>query len=215
MTPTYLETNTGPFSVSYQCYPTAEAFDRDAGEIGACVTEANFSLAFRSTKGGHPKFHEVFTPILEELSGITREVNKKATAQKKKEIVRKDRLVPILESFITFANRAKAIVLLREGGEQLWSEIEAKALEVSKTLRIDAKPQEKVYPFNQSELEKAKDWLTNAEPDFVNERIEKYSSYIGGFKLDREPNGLPSAENLARLMTAYLKERAKEVLHED
>lgn len=212
--PKFLSTTTGPFSVEYIAHADAHAFDLEAGSLGACVLEADSNLAWRET---HPRFHKTFTPVLEELSGEARKIDDKATKARKRAMKpeNRDNMTPVMESFIVFANRAKALVLSRDGGQQLWSEIEERALAESRKLRIDAKPTQRQVRFNKEDLIKAQDWLALPDPDFVEEKIAKFASAVGGFEVERGKDNRPLEESLARLITSYMKWKRENELSSD
>lgn len=212
--PKFLLTSTGPFSVSYVAHADAHSFDLEAGTLGACVDEADASIAYRCT---NLVFHKTFTPVLEELSGEPRKIDEKATKARRRAAKpeNKDKITPVMESFIVFANRAKAVVLKQDDGEDKWSEIEQRALELSKSIKIDASPQTREIRLVKGDLAKAQDWLALPDPDFVEEKIAKFSSFVGGFEVERDEENKPIDESLARLITSYMKKKREEELNSD
>lgn len=212
--PTFVQTTTGPFTVAYLGHSSAEDFDNDAGRAGTCVETADLAIAWRDT---HPEFHRKFTPILEELSDVACPVDKKATEARRKAAKPENKLKvkPVYVSFVTFANKAKATVLAREGGEQLWADIEQKALEFSKTLRISSAPVIRETPIVSADLRKAEAWLAGDDPDFVETKISQYSEYVGGFEVERDDDNRPKAESLSRLITKFLNKRREEAFNAD
>lgn len=210
----FLQTTTGPFSVEYIAHSDPHSFDLEAGEVGACVATADAALAWRET---HPRFHTEFTPILEELSGEARKVDEKATKARRRaaQPQNRDKVKPVYESFIVFANRAKALVLQRDGGETLWSEIEDRALAFSRTLKIDAAPRVAEIPLLKVDLEKAREWLANTDPDFVEEKVAKFSDFVGGYDIERDEANKPKDESLAKLITCYMRKKRESELASD
>lgn len=209
--PRFIETTTGPFSVEYLGHADAQAFDLNAGVTGACVETADLMICWRET---HPKFHRLFIPILEELSGVSRQENKKATKAKLAGIKpeNRDKATPVMESFNTFANRAKALVLKRDSGQTLWEQIEERALAMSKTLAIDATPTIRLSPIVKGDLSIAEQWLAAGDLDFVEDRITKFSNYLDGYDVERDDENIPMADSLSRLITKY---KEKKLLNDD
>lgn len=191
-----VKVSTGPFKdLSFPGHETAEDFDREAGEVGSCVEEADASVAYRSTL---PDFHKAFTETLQTMSGVTRGVNSEATEKAKARAKDPAKVDPVPESFITFANKAKQAV-----DETVWAQIEAKAREIALTVPIDASPSKRQAGPGKDVLAKADDILT-LPADQIEAKVTKYLGKVEGFELDRDEAGKPDRSSLARLLKAYL-----------
>lgn len=184
--------STGPFkNLSFIGHATAEDFDRDAGEAGACVDEADASTAYRSTL---PDFHDKFTETLQQMSGMTRGVNEKATANAKAKSKTPDKVKDIPASFVDFANSVKASV-----DEATWAAIDAKAREVAGTIRIDASPSQRVGAVSAEYKAKAQSWLdTGVYEDKITQYAEKFD--LDAQAVERDDNGKPTVDSLGRFV---------------
>lgn len=199
--------STGPFkNLSFIGHATAEDYDREAGEVGACVEDADASVLYRSTL--NPEFHDKFTPILQEMSGIERPVNEKATTAartraKTPEAAAKVKDVPA--SFVDYANNVKATV-----DAEMWNAIEAKAREVASSMRIDASPSQRVGAVSAEYKAKAQSWLDTG--DFEG----KITTYAEQYDLDaqsveRDDSGKPTVDSLGRFIKQVHNARMKEL----
>lgn len=196
--PKIITVSTGPFKdLPFPGHEDAEAFDREAGETGACVEEADASIAYRSTL---PDFHKAFTPTVESLSGIKRGVNADATAKAKARSKTPEKVEDVPESFITYTNRVKAQV-----DENTWKQLDAAARELSAQTAIDASPSKRMAGPGKDLLAKA-DSLLTLPPDQLQTKIDKYQDAVEGFELViDEATGKPDRASLARLVGKYLE----------
>src|SRR6266404_4434528 len=163
--PKTITVSTGPFrDLPFPGHADAEEFDREAGEAGACVEEADASVAYRSTL---PDFHKAFTPTLESLTGIKRGVNEDATAKAKARSKTPDKVDPVPESFITWTNKIKTQV-----SEEDWKAIDAAARELSAQTKIDSSPGKRQAGPGKDLLTKA-DSLLTLPADQLQTKIDK------------------------------------------
>jgi hypothetical protein len=196
--PKQLKVSTGPFSdLLFQGHEDADAFDVEAGEKGACVEEADASVAYRSTL---PEFHKAFTPTMESMSSIKRGVNAEATARAKARSKTPEKVEDVPESFITYANRVKAQV-----GDEAWKPIDAAARELAASMKIDASPGKRQAGPGKDLLAKA-DSLLTLPADQLQTKVDKYLGAVEGFELQTdEATGKPDRASLARLVGKYLE----------
>jgi hypothetical protein len=188
--------NTGPFkNLAFIGHDTADSFDKEAGKIGACVEEADASLAYRSTL---PDFHDKFTPRLEELSGVKRGVNQEQTDKLKARAKDPSKVNDVPESFITFANRAKTSV-----SEDVWKKIDEEARALAKTIKCDASPAARERGPKKMFLDKADSWLT-LDDNALEAKIGPALNAVPDFDLERDDNGKPERSSLARLIERYV-----------
>lgn len=195
--PKTITVSTGPFrDLPFPGHESAEEFDREAGEAGACVEEADASIAYRSTL---PEFHKAFTPTVEQLSGVKRGVNEEATARAKSRAKDPAKVEDIPESFITYANRVKASL-----SEADWKALDAAARELSAQTAIDASPSKRQAGPGKDLLAKA-DSLLTLPADQLQTKVDKYLGACEGFDLQMDENGKPERSSLARLIGKYLE----------
>lgn len=196
--------STGPFkNLSFIGHATAEDYDREAGEVGACVEDADASVLYRATL--NPEFHDKFTPILQEMSGLERPVNEKATAAAKARSKTPDKVKDVPASFVDFANKVKESV-----DAEMWTTIEAKAREVAASMRIDASPSQRVGTVSAEYKAKAQSWLDTG--DFEG----KITTYAEQYDLDaqsveRDDSGKPTVDSLGRFIKQVHNARMKEL----
>jgi hypothetical protein len=196
--PKTITVSTGPFrDLPFPGHENAEEFDREAGEQGACVEEADASVAYRSTL---PEFHKAFTPTMEQLTGIKRGINEEATAKAKARSKSPDKVEPVQESFITWSNRVKAQV-----SESDWNALDAEARKVSAVTKIDASPSKRMAGPGKDLLAKA-DSLLTLPIEQLTAKTDLYLSKVEGFDLvTDEATGKPERTSLARLVGKYLE----------
>jgi hypothetical protein len=196
--PKLLTVSTGPFSdLPFQGHEDAAAFDTEAGEQGACVEEADASIAYRSTL---PEFHKAFTPTIESMSGVKRGVNADATAKAKARSKTPEKVDDVPESFITYANKVKAQV-----GDEEFKKIDAAARELSASMKIDSSPGKRQAGPGKDLLTKA-DSLLTLPADQLQTKVDKYLGAVEGFELQTdETTGKPDRASLARLVGKYLE----------
>ena len=189
--------STGPFKdLGFPGHDSPEDFDREAGEVGACVEEGDTSIAYRSTL---PEFHEAFTKQMEELSGIKRGVNTEATEKAKARAKDGSKVKDVPESFITWANKVKAQL-----SDADWKAIDAAARECAAGIKIDASPSKRMAGPDKSLLAKA-DSLLQLPPDQLSAKTDKYLGAIEGYDLATdEATGKPDRVSLARLIGKYV-----------
>jgi hypothetical protein len=196
--PKTITVSTGPFKdLPFPGHESAEEFDREANEAGACVEEADASVAYRSTL---PEFHKAFTPTVEQLSGVKRGTNDEATAKAKARSKTPEKVDPVPESFITYSNRVKAQV-----DEAMWNKIDDAARKLSAQTAIDASPSKRMAGPGKDLLTKA-DSLLALPADQLQTKIDKYLGAVEGFELQTdEATGKPERASLARLVGKYLE----------
>jgi hypothetical protein len=194
--PKNVTVSTGPFrDLSFPGHETAEEFDREAGEVGACAEEADASVAYRSTL---PEFHKAFTPTMEQLTGIKRGVNEEQTAKAKARAKDPAKVDPVPESFITYANRCKASM-----NEADWNALDAEARKLATTIPIDASPSKRIAGPGKDLLAKADSLLTLPQ-DQLQAKIDKYKSVVEYELETDEETGKPDRASFARLIGKYL-----------
>lgn len=194
-------------------YDDIAAYDADAGQIdgkSSGMYDLNKSLVWRSTL---PEFHKKFVPIMEELSGIKRGVDEKATEVLKaraKDDEAKAKVKDVPEKFVTYAARVKASIdadnaKAKEAGEEpsdTWTQIVLRGRELAKTIKVDATPGRTPAGPEKSYIAKADSILTRTD-DEIEATVTKLTTLVPTFELERdEETGRPNRDSLARLAKA-------------
>lgn len=193
-----LTTTTGPFKeVTFLGHVDAATYDTEAGEVGACVNEADRNLILRSAL---PKLHSDTTEEIEKISGIAREVNVDATEKAKLRAKNPDSVKDVRESWITWLNRIKETV-----SNEVWTEVDAyvrktaleSPLSASPTVRSGGGGLGKTY------TNKADEILTRTD-DEIEEVVTKLLTAVPDFELDRdEESERPTRDSLAMLVKKF------------
>ena len=188
--------STGPFKkLDFIGHADAAAYDTQAGKVGACVEEADRSDIYRSLL---PEFHEKVFPILTKLApGVARGVNAKATEAAKAKAKDAARVEDVLEGFVTFANRVKAGV-----DEATWKEIETEVAALAAKTEADSSPSSRQKGPDKGSLAKATEILGRTT-DKIEEAVTKLSDVVPGFALERDAEGVPEKNSLARMIMAW------------
>lgn len=190
----YRRIESGSLVLEFLGHIDAEAYDKDAGEPGACVERADRRDALESTIY---EFAEIFYPYVFQLTGIERLVDEKKTARKKSTSPNPERISPILESFSNYTNRISTKV-----SEEIWSQIKAEALRVSKSLKISSAPKSRDCPVPPAYYRRADSLLSN-ELSTIRTRVDTYLKLVPNFPITGLPDEKPDRENLARLLQTY------------
>lgn len=154
-----------------------------------------------------PSWQDAFAPKVKELTGIDRSVNEAATAAAKKAAGDKaDKVKDILETIPKYVKRVLA-GLSEDGKKAL---IKA-GQDLASTMTIDVGPSRKSGKVKDEYLKKADTWLA-LDKDSLEAKITQGQEYTGGnYPIDRDENGTPERESLARFIGAYIDAMAKSV----
>lgn len=187
------------YDLSFSGPATAEQYDIDAKEQGACVADAIAYVVPRSTL---PAWQEAFTPKLEAFTGVTRGVDTEATAKAKARAKSPDKVEDVPEKFKAFNLRATAGL-----SDEQKAQLAVIAQEVADTIAIDVAPSARG-----GSRGPAKDLLAKADSvlalsdDEIEAKITKWNGLLEKeFPLERDENGRPTRESLAYMAGEVLK----------
>lgn len=187
---------TGPFKdVIVLGHASVDDFDREAGRVGSCVEEADYSVIYRDTL---PEIHEAVIKDIEALSGVPRGVNAEATAKAKAAAKEGAKVSNVLENPVPYFNRVKAAVT-----EDIWKEVDAKFREHALATVVDASPSKRNGAASKANLEKADEVLLRT-PDAIEAAVTKMLSLVPTFDLTRDAENKPDRVSLARLVGAFI-----------
>lgn len=190
--------------LSFPCPKTVNDFDRAAGYVGATQYCATQYIGLHDTLA---EWQEKFAKRVAETFSIPRWVNEAAT-KKQKDLSVTGAVAPVYETVKKYIARVLALIS-PEQKKSLYSLAQTVANETP----VDPSPTARRGAITVENYARAKS-LLNAPPDIYEEKISKYSEYIGGFVLDRTPSNIPEEESLARLIQVYLKRRDDETREE-
>lgn len=192
------EANSCGFKPAFNGPATVEEYDAKGGP-NACLEDAVYNTIWRDTL---PEWQAAFTPKLEELTGVKREVNASATEAAKKRAKNPDNVSPILETFKAFAARAVA-AYAGDDAEKL-AELELLAQEVADGIEVDPSPNVRVSTINKGHLAKADEILGRSD-DKIEATVSKLLDVVSDFELARDDEGKPERNSLARLVGRFMQ----------
>lgn len=186
----------GSLILEFLGHESAEAYDKDAGEAGACVERADRRDALESTIY---EFADQFYPFVKDLTGIARLVDEKKTARKRASSPNPEKISPILESFSNYTNR---LCTSEQVSPEMWQEIKAEALRISRLIRISSAPATKLCQIPPAYYRRADSLLSN-DLETISKRVTGYLSLVPNFPITGLPDEKPNRDNLARLLQVY------------
>lgn len=182
---------------------TVEEFDAKAGP-GECLDSGIKSVLWRSTL---PKFHRAFTAKLEELSGVKRAVDEKATAAAKAAAKDPENASDVMEKFSAFAKRARGTYLEGKTGDDLKvaeAELNAAAQAVADTLEIDPSASQRESGASKAARDKA-DSILLEDDEVIETKVAKISAVVPEVVIDRDAeSGKPTRDSLAKAIDAWM-----------
>ncbi len=183
---------------------TYAEYDEKAGKPDAALEDAVASEIWRGTL---PKWQREFTPKLEALTGITRQVDEEKTAAAKKVAKNPKNVSDILEKFSAFAKRARGAFLAGKEGDELAAaeaQLNALAQEVAETTPVDPSPSSREAAASKSSLAKA-DAVLLLEDDEIEAKVQKIMDVVPTISIDRDENtGKPTRNSLAKAIDAWV-----------
>lgn len=195
-----IEVNSGPHKkLIFIGHDSAEAYDQQAGQTGACVEAADLSDVYRSLL---PDAHEKFATVLTK-SGVARGVNADATAKAKARAKEGAKVQDVPETYTTYANRVKAAV-----DEETWKSLDDEIHTIAAAMRCDSSPTARQKGPDKAAVAKAQEIL-GRQPDAIEETVTKLMDVVPAFDLVRDAEGKPEETSLARLVQAFVEEQKK------
>jgi hypothetical protein len=201
-----IEVSTGPFkNLRFIGHMNAAEYDAEAqvtdGAENSAVDVADVSDMYRS---GFPSFHKAIGAMVEELSGIKRGINEKATAAAKLKAKDPEKVEDVGEAYPTYFNRVEAALSGTDEGKAIWKEIDQKSRAVAAATKCDSSPSRREKGLPKDVLAKA-DEIIARPVDARDAAIAKILAGVDGVTVDTDEAGVPDRESLGRAIQAYYK----------
>ena len=198
------ETHSCGYRLKFAGPETVEAYE-EIGGAGTCLRDA-VRLAINAET--LPAWQEAFAALLEERTGIAREIDQEATSQAQARSKTPETAKPIHERVKPYTKRVLAIWV--NGDKSKQAQLQQWAQETADTISIVPAPLEtesvKLPPLSKTEIAKANEILGH-DSAYIEERITLMLSDIPDFPLARNPEGKPEPESLARLINRWLNKK--------
>lgn len=197
-----VKVNSGPHkSLFFKAHEDAEAYDKEAGKIGACVETADLSDVYRSLL---PEAHGKFAAILaRNTAGITRGIDEKATTALKERSKKPDEIEGIPEKYIKFANRVKVALEATDAGKTEWKSLDAEIHSLAASMFCDSSPTAKRGGPSKNSLTKAQEILSRDDAGYGS-AVEKLQAVVENYPLEvDEETGRATPESLGGLIDAW------------
>jgi hypothetical protein len=183
------ETRSCGYRLTFPGPDTVEEYDTKGGKPGTALEHACLHTIHTRTL---PEWQEKFAALLQERTGIPRQIESEATATRK-EIP--ERVLAYNKRIVEEwgnGNDKKAIL-------QQWAQETADQIVVTPP----AVPEEKAPPPSRADLMKAQEILAR-DPAVVAQKVHLMLSEVPGFKLARTAEGLPDPESFAHLLNRFI-----------
>jgi hypothetical protein len=194
------KTSSCGYDLEFKGPESVDEYDQKAGKVGATLNDAVRGLIAWDTL---PEWMEAWAKKLAELTGITRGVDDAATAKAKARAKTPDSVKPVPEKAKGYSDRVTAAVKAGQGANGVtYEQLQAAAQEVANSITIDPAPSQRTGQPKKDLLEKADNILTR-DPDAIEASVTKFLDAVS-YDLEREADGKPNRESLARLVGKYL-----------
>jgi hypothetical protein len=183
------ETHSCGYRLTFPGPGTVEEYDAKVGKPGTALDHACLHTIHTRTL---PEWQEKFAAVLQERTGITRQIESEATATRK---AIPERVLAYNKRIVAQwgnGNDKKAIL-------QQWAQETADQIVVTPP----AVPEEKAPPPSRADLAKAQEILAR-DPAIVAQKVHLMLSEVPGFKLARTAEGLPDPESFAHLLNRFI-----------
>ena len=192
------ETTSSGYDLRFNAPDSVEAYDKLGGP-GRCLSDAVAETLNRSTILA---WQNDFAKVLEERTGIQRQVDADATAKAKSRAKNPDSVVREVFERFSIYNR-KVNDQYANGDETKRAELEKWAQEVADHIPVDPTRQ-RTGAIASGDRAKAEDVLSGT-PESIEAKICKYLDVVGDYDLARDDSGLPEKTSLARLIGRYVE----------
>lgn len=192
--------SSGFTNLQFPCPSSIEAFDREAGSVGQALHYAVENIGLRSTL---PEFNRKLALLVEAAFSVKRAIDDKATAKERSASKTPNSVSPVYESTDKFLRRLRPTL----SPEQL-IQLDKIARDLALTIRVDPSPMERRGAVAAEHLRSAES-LLSADPSVYEDKITKFTEYVGGFILDRV-EAKPTVESLGRLIQLFYKRKQEE-----
>jgi hypothetical protein len=197
------DTRSCGYKIKFTGQDSVEEYDAAAGRTGACLEDAVNNTIYRSTL---PEWQNAFGKLLQEKTGIPREIDPKATAQVKERAKNPGETKAVPERFRTYNTRVRKLYAGadgdKEGDPAKIAELQTWAQEVATSITVDPSPA-RVSAIAKGDLLKAEDILDH-DTDYIEAKVQKFLVAVPEFELIRDDDNRPEKQSLARLVGRYI-----------
>jgi hypothetical protein len=183
------ETHSCGYRLTFPGPATIEDYDAKVGKPGTALEHACLHTIHTRTL---PEWQEKFAALLQERTGIARQIESEATATRKEIPERVKAFNKRVIEHWGNGNDKKAIL-------QQWAQETADQMVVTPP----AAPDEKVPPPSRADLAKAQEILAR-DPAIVAQKIQLMLNEVPGFKLTRDAEGRPDVQSFAHLLNRFI-----------
>jgi hypothetical protein len=183
------ETHSCGYRLSFPGPASIEDYDARVGNPGAALDHACLHTIHTRTL---PEWQEKFAALLQERTGIPRQIESEATATRKEIPERVKAFNKRIVEQWGNGNDKKAIL-------QQWAQETADQTVVTPA----PVPEEKTPPPSRADLAKAQEILAR-DPAIVAQKVHLMLNEVPGFKLVRTAEGLPDPESFAHLLNRFI-----------
>ena len=197
------DTRSCGYKLSFTGQDSVEEYDEAAGRQGAALEDAVNNTIYRSTL---PEWQAAFGKVLEERTGIPREIDQEATARVKSRAKDPGNTRDVPERFRTYNNRVRKLYAGAdgdtEGDSDKLAELQQWAQEIATGIQVDPSPA-RISAVNKGDLIKAEDVLDH-DAEYIEQKVQKFLAAIPDFELVRDDDNKPEKQSLARLIGRYI-----------
>ena len=192
------ETSSSGYDLTFHAPNSVEEYDKMGGS-GQCLRDAIAETVNRSTILA---WQSTFAKLLEERTGIVREIDAEATAKAKQRAKNPESVIrEVYERFSAYNTRVNK--QYANGDEAKRAELEKLAQEVADRVPVDPTRQ-RTGAIAKGDLAKSEDVLSGT-PESIEAKVSKYLDVVEDFDLARDDSGLPEKNSLARLIGRYVE----------
>lgn len=200
------ETNSCGYTLKFNGPASVEDYDSRGGQ-GACLEDACQKTINTRTAIA---WQEAFASILQERTGIPRQIDEFATQRVKTKSKNPDNVAPISERLHAYNTRV--IAQWANGDEEKRAQLQAWAQETADKIEINPSPTTKPTASptisKGGDLAKANEILSH-EKAYIEERVTLMLGEVPDYDLLRDDIGKPDAQSLARLLNRYIMTKLK------
>src|SRR4029077_1939330 len=183
------ETHSCGYRLTFPGPGTIEEYDTKVGKPGAALDHACLHTIHTRTL---PQWQEKFAAVLQERTGIARQIESEANETRK----------AIPERVLAFNKR---IIAQWGNGNDKTAILQQWAQETADQMFVTPQeiPEEKAPPPSRADLAKAQEILAR-DPSAVEDKVQLMLREVPDFKLARDPEGRPDPESFAHLLNRFI-----------
>lgn len=203
--PQAYEIRTSGYKISFKGPDSVEKYNEAAGpdRPNAALEDACSNTIYRSTL---PEFQQAFAKLLQERTGISREIDQAATRRVKDRAKNPADTRDVPERFSIYNSRVRKVWAGAEGDNggdpAKLSALQSWAQEVADTIEVDPSPARQSVILK-GDLLKSEDILDH-DPDYIEAKVQKFLAAVPDFELIRDDDNRPEKQSLARLIGRYI-----------